>query len=763
MRKANRVTSDIQLSVYPHFAFAYHGRSLLVTDRAGAITGGLEGLYEHDLRLLSRLRLLVNGQPPRLDALSPVDAYSSLAYYVCPPAANGDASGQGGGEERDRQVAIRVARFVGQGLHADIAITNHGQTEARLDLAWELAADFADLVAVRSGARQQSAPIDVRWEDEPDGNGVLRFTYRHPQLRRGALIRLSPSPTGTPPDAAAFAPRWDGRCLTCTLTLDPHERRAFCLTVAPVSDGAISPPIFGCDAFGAAPTEADRAARRWSAAATRLETPNPTVQRAWDQAIADLASLALGMGATEAEFVTPAAGIPHYQALFGRDALTATGQSLLFSPVPAEGALRLLSRHLGTKDDPRYDEQPGRVAQQIRDDPLALLGKAPYLRYYGDYAAPCALLVLVGAHHLVAGDDDLTRQFLDPARRVLDWLDGPADLDGDGFLEYYSHAPGGQKHQGWKDSGNGVVYADGRQVAPPIAPCEIQGYWYAAKLLMAEVFFTLGDRSRALELARSAADLRRRFTERFWMPEERFIAFALDAEKRQVKSIVSNAAHCLATGIVAREHATDVVRRLMAPDMFSGWGMRTLSADHPSFNPFSYHLGSVWPVENATAAFGMMRYGFHDEAAALARGVFDAAALFEQRRLPETFGGLQRDERHPHPGIYPDACAPQAWSASAVAWLVQAMLGLWTYAPLRALVIDPHLPEWLPELTLRNLRVRDATVTIRFTRDASGHTDYRVIERAGRLHVLRQPSPQSLDVGLGTRLHDLVESLLPGH
>lgn len=759
------MTSDTLLRVFPDLIFAYHGRSLLVTDRAGAIANGLEGLYEHDLRLLSRLRLLVNGQPPQLDALSPVDAYSSLAYYVCPPTANGDDDGhkgeQEGGEERDRQVEIRVARFVGQGLHADIAIANHGQSEARLNLAWELAADFVDLVAVRSGKREQRAPIDVRWDAEPDGNGVLRFTYQHPHLRRGALIRLSPSPTGTPADA--FAPRWDGRLLSCSLTLGPHERRAFCLTVAPVSDGAIAPPIFGCDAFGAAPTEADRAAQRWSAAATRLETPNPTVQRAWDQAIADLASLALGMGETETELVTPAAGIPHYQALFGRDALTTTGQALLFSPVPAEGALRLLARHLGDKDDPRYDEQPGRVPQQIRDDPLALLGKAPYLRYYGDYAAPCAFLVLVGAHHLVVGDDDLTRQFLDPARRVLDWLDGPADLDGDGFLEYYSYAPGGQKHQGWKDSGNGVVYADGRQVEPPLASCEIQGYWYAAKLLMAEVFFALGDRSRALDLARSAADLRRRFTERFWMPDERFIAFALDAQKRQVKSIVSNAAHCLATGIVDRQHATDVVRRLMAPDMFSGWGMRTLSADHPSFNPFSYHLGSVWPVENATAAFGMMRYGFHNEAAALARGIFDVAALFEQCRLPETFGGLQRDKRHPHPGIFPDACAPQAWSASAVAWLVQAMLGLWSYAPLRALVIDPHLPEWLPELTLRNLRIRDATVSLRFTRDASGHTDYRVIERAGRLHVLRQPSPQALDVGLGTRLHDLVESLLPGH
>lgn len=758
------------LRVFPNLVFAWHGRSLLVTNRAGAITEGVEGLYEHDLRLLSRLRLLVNGTPPRLDALSQVDAYSTLAYYVCAPAGERDEQGDGtaSSEERDRQVSIRVARFVGQGLHADLEIANHGQSEAHLELALELAADFADLVFVRSGKREQCAPVASQWQENPDGNSALRFTYQRAELHRGVIVRLTPSPgrPGQPASAlpaATSSPHWDGERLTWTLTLSSQEERAFCLTVAPVVNDVTLRPIFGCDAFDTTPTVTDRAARRWFAAATRLETPNPTVQQAWDRAVADLASLALGMGKTDAELIVPAAGIPLYQALFGRDALTTAGQSLIFSPVLATGALRLLGRHLGTKNDPRYDEEPGRVPQQIRDDPLALLGKAPYLHYYGDYAAPCAYLVLVGAHHLVVGDKNLTREFLEPASHVLDWLEGPADLDGDGFLEYCSQAPDGQKNQGWKDSGNGVLHADGRLVEPPIAPCEIQGYWYAAKLLMAEVFFALGHRSRALELIRSAADLKRRFAERFWMPEERYIAFALDSEKRQVKSIVSNAAHCLATGIVERDHAADVVRRLMAPDMFSGWGIRTLSSDHPSFNPFSYHLGSVWPVENATAAFGMKRYGFGNEVCALAKGIFDTAALFEQTRLPETFGGWPRGARHPHPGIYPDACAPQAWSASAVAWLIQAMLGLWTYAPLRAVITDPDLPEWLPELTLRGLRVSDARVTIHFKRDASGHTDYHVIEREGRLHVLRQPSPGALDVGLGTRLHDLVESLLPGH
>jgi glycogen debranching enzyme len=506
----------------------------------------------------------------------------------------------------------------------------------------------------------------------------------------------------------------------------------------------------------------DAARRSWTAAATRIETPNPTVRRAWDRAVTDLGALALGDGETLAELVVPAAGIPLYGTLFGRDALTTAGQALMVSPMLAEGALRLLARHLGTRDDDFHDEQPGRVPQQVRDDPLALLGLTPWLRDYGDYAAPLAFLVLVGGHHLVVGNAEQTREFLDPARRVLDWLDQRADLDGDGFLEYKTRSSKGQRHQGWKDSPNGVVDEAGDQVEPPIAPCEIQGYWYAARMLMAEVFLALGEPSRALECFRGARELKRRFSQRFWMPEEHFVALGLDAQKRQIRSIASNAGHCLATGILDTAHAGQVVRRLLAADMFSGWGIRTLSAENPAYNPFSYHLGSVWPVENATTAFGMKRYGFAAECNAVAAGIFDAATLFEHQRLPETFGGHARDARHPHPGIYPDACAPQAWSASAVFWLIQAMLGLWTYAPLNAVIIEPQLPEWLSSLTVRDLHVGKGRLSIQFKRQAGGKTDFRVLDRDGPIHLLRQPPPEA-QAGPFSRLRELVESLLPGH
>ncbi|MDQ3928387.1 MAG: amylo-alpha-1,6-glucosidase, partial [Chloroflexota bacterium] len=617
-------------------------------------------------------------------------------------------------------------------------------------LEWELDADFADLIEARSGKRQQEAPIEKRWEGT-----TLRYNYAHPHLARGASIGF---------EARGAPLRYeDGRVKT-HLQLPPQGSHHFCLQVSPIDGGAVLPPHFGCDAFGSRPTETDRQRAAWVRECTRLYTPNPDVQKAWDRAVHDLGALAVGPtmeGGSGMELAVPMAGEPLYGTLFGRDALTLAGQAMFFSPRLAEGALRLLARYVGTKDDDFYDEQPGRIPQQVRDGPLGLLGITPWLHDYGDYAAPCAFLVLLAGHHIAAGDTEVTRRFLDPARRVLDWLDTRADLDGDGFLEYKTRSPRGQKHQGWKDSGDPVRYPDGSEVEPPVAACEIQGYWYAAKLLMAEVFLARGEPSRAFDLLRQAQALKKRFNDAFWMPAEKFLAFGLDADKKQIKTIASNAGHCLTTGILDRKHAADVVKRLMQPDMFSGWGIRTLSSEHPAYNPIKYHLGSVWPVENATFALGMKRFGFSRECNAIARGMFDAAALFEHHRLPETMGGFPRDKRHPHPGVYPDACAPQGWSASAIAWLVQAMLGIFTYAPANLLVLDPVLPAWLPGLTLRDLPVGESRVSIRFRRQRDGTTDYKVLERKGTVRVIRQAPPDALNVGLGTRLGQLAQSVLP--
>jgi glycogen debranching enzyme len=358
------------------------------------------------------------------------------------------------------------------------------------------------------------------------------------------------------------------------------------------------------------------------------------------------------------------------------------------------------------------------------------------------------------------GDEQLVQPLIGPALKALKWLDDYADLDGDGFYEYKTHSKQGLKNQGWKDSGDAIPYEDGSDVKPPIATCEEQGFAYLSKVQMSEVLWWFGRKSEAKRLFAEAGELKKRFNEAFWMEELGFMALALDSQKRQVRSIASNPGHCIATAIAEESLVQRTADRLMQQDLFSGWGVRTLSSLHPAFNPYSYHLGSVWPVEQGAFALGFMRYGMHDYVERLCRAQFEAAAIFDARRLPELFSGHQRDAEHPFPAQYPNANSPQAWSASAVFSLVQAILGLQPYAPLNILLVDPHLPEWLPELTLTKLRVGDAAVTIRFYRQADGSSNYETLENRGSLHVLRHPAPWSLTENFAERVRDTLLSLL---
>jgi glycogen debranching enzyme len=319
------------------------------------------------------------------------------------------------------------------------------------------------------------------------------------------------------------------------------------------------------------------------------------------------------------------------------------------------------------------------------------------------------------------------------------------------------------KHQAWKDSRDAMVDDRGQEIDPPIATCEEQAFVYVAKLQLAEVCWWLDQKDTARRLWREAHDLKARFNERFWMASERFFAMGLGPDGQPIRSISSNPGHCLAAGIVEEQHVATTANRLMADDLFSGWGIRTLSSQNPAYNPYSYHRGSVWPVEQGSFAIGFLRYGLHDHLQRLARGMFDAAAVFEHFRLPELFSGHARTADQPFPALYPQGNSPQAWSASTLFLIVQAMLGVYPYAPLHTLFVDPHLPAWLPSVTLHGLRVGDAAVDLIFQRDEDGRTDYRILDKCGTLHVIRQPSPWSLTAGAGERIRDVIESLLPGH
>lgn len=739
----------IELRARPEVRSIWQGQTVLVSAQDGRVSGEeLQGLYEQNTRILSRWEYQINGQRLRFVAASPVDSYSMLAYYLAPgikqqiPPLSAEEDG----------LVLRCSRFVGQGMHEDIDLENFTQTGVEFELSLVLAADFADLTAVSAGGRQQRALAAAAWSPSVSGGWQLCLRSAELGLDRAVLIEAP---------AAQPQPVWRDGCIAYRIALTPRQRRHLCIRVTPVFDGKALRPVYGCGAFRSRATPRDRIREGFLSDAPRVRTANAGVQATWERAVADLASLARYEGGWP-EAMVPSAGIPAYMALFGRDILTAAYQAGMLSAPLMQAALSVSAGSQAEHWDDFYDAQPGRIIQQINRGPLATLGSNPYRHYYGDYVSPPAFLIVLGQYYSWTGDTEMVRRFAGVAQRVLNWLDGPADLDGDGFVEYVTRSPQGQKNQGWKDSGVAMVDADGRGIENPIASCELQGYTYAAKQQYAlALAFGLHRFGEARRLLREAAELKQRFNRAYWLPKEGFIASALGPDKRPSSTIGSNAGHALATGIIDERYVPAVAKRLFAPDMFSGWGIRTLSSGHPAYNPLSYQLGSVWPMESATIAFGLKRYGFHREVLALAHATFDLAGLVSHRQLPEVVGGFPRDELHPHPGLYPQAEQPQAWSAAAIPQFVQTLLGLFPFAPLRLLLIDPVLPEWLPDLTLSGLRIGGARVSLRFHRERDGTTGWKLLSKQGSLRVIQQPPGDALQASVWQRGAELLDSFIP--
>lgn len=701
----------VQLRARSNQHFVYSGRSGLVTNLDGLVTGcGTEGFYAENTRVLSRLVLSAGGQPLTAVAASPVGGSRLLGYYEA-RVADGIPK---------EAVYFTLDWRLEESLRLAVRVENYSMGEpCRFDLAIQLDADFADADEAERGTREQQAQVDRRWDE---ALRELWFSYRHPELDRTVRIRVGGFPGGI---------RFLDNLLVFGLELESRGTAELEFEVQPFCDGRPGVPE-------QAPVSSVR--KRLRAEIPRLTTTNDSVSRAWRTATEDLASMPLGHPAGPA---APMAGIPLYQQFFGRDTLTTAWQALAAMPSMMRDTLIANAALQGSKFDDWLDEEPGKLIHQATLGPLAALGVTPYRRYYGDYATPPDFLIMLGQYLAWTGDLATVRKLLPAARRVVDWVERYGDLDGDGLIEYLSRSAKGSKHQGWKDAHDAMVDETGALVEPPIATCELQAYVYVGLQQAALAFLAAGDRAYSLELLSKARRLRRRVDEAFWVEDQDFYAMALGPDKRPVRSVSSNPGHLLAAGIVPRDKARRVARRLLEPEMFSGWGIRTLSADHPAYNPFSYHRGSVWPVENGTIALGFARYGLWDELHQLAEGIFALTELFQESRLPESVGGLARDEAHPHPGIYPKSCEPQSWSASMIVVLVQSLLGMWAIAPLRVLFVDPHLPEWLPDLRLDGIHVGEATVDLEVRRQSKGATWFHA-ETRGAVRVVRQPPPQAL-------------------
>ena len=734
-------------SVRPDILYAWRGPSLLITNTRGecAADQQLSGFYFRECRYLRTMALAINGSPLWLCESASTGPTSLSFTYVHPEITEpgGGGTGQAGDEEGvdahglpERSLDIRLSCHVFvSALDLTLDITNRARQTLAFELTWALDADFADIQEAQAGRRQQDAPVTVT--DRP---GHVAFVYEHPDL---------PFRTDVHHDQ-----RWtfhDGR-LMMPLALGPQQHERVRVRVVP------SP------AAHAIVTDDDRrrelAAWEWQKRFTRVESPgNGLFTEVVQRNIRDFASFPALDGEPD-EWLALQAGMPLYPAFFGRDAVTAGWQAGLVDGGQALGAALIrLGRLQSDRVNDWRDEQPGRIPYQVRSGPLAILNVNPYSAYYADFASPLMFVISLANLWAWTGDRRVVERHWDTARRILDWAREYGDADRDGYLEYCTRSSKGTKNQGWKDSGDAIVYDDGAPVPPPIATCELQGYWYAAQELMALLAWSLDARGDAAAYRESAATLKQRFNRDWWMDDEQFVALALDPRKRQVGAATSNVGHCLACGIIDREHLPAVVGRLFAPDMFSGWGVRTLSANHAYYNPLSYHRGTVWAVEQATIIFGLRRFGFDARALDLTRALFDLALLYPEYRIPECVGGNARGES-PTPGAYPRANTPQLWNATAFPLALQSLLGILPLAAANTLVVDPVLPAWLPELVLRDLRVGHARVTLRFRRDENGRSSWDVMHKQGSLHVVRQPPPESLSASWSDRTAGVLESVL---
>ena len=734
--------------VRPEIQYAWKGPSLLIVNPRGECGEDqpLSGFYYREARCLRTIRLEVNGHRPWLCETAAVAPDCLLLSLVHPEIRHpgGGGTGQAGDDEETdergipiRSIDIRLSYTV-HVSHLAIALTvaNRARASLNVDLAVELAADFADIQEAQACHREQHAAVDVACRD-----GRLEFAYRHPDLPYMTSVHHPPG--------------WsyeDGR-LRSRIALAPRQVARWIFRAVPID----SRDVLSEEDV----RQREREWARWRDGLVSVEVPgNRLLEQAIASNVRDIASFPLLEGAPD-EWLVPQAGMPLYPAFFGRDAVTAGWQAAMLDGGKAlDSALTRLGRMQSNRFDDWRDEEPGRIPYQVRTGPLARLNINPYAAYFADYASPLMYVIALANMWAWTGDMTRVRRHWDTTRRILDWARDRGDIDHDGYLEYQTRSSKGTKNQGWKDSGDAIVYDDGRTVPSPIATCELQGYWYTAQQLMAVLCLAMGESREARHHFHSAAALKERFNRDWWMADQRYFALALDPDKRQVRAVTSNVGHCLACGIIDRDHLPAVVGRMFAPDVFSGWGIRTLSSDHAFYNPLSYHRGTVWAVEQGTILFGLRRFGFDARALDLARALFDLAQQYPEHRVPECVGGYSRAER-PVPGAYPRANTPQLWNATAFPLTVQTLLGIVPVAHLETLMLDPVLPAWAPEIVVRNLCVGQAQATLRFWRDEQGRSQWDVLHKSGTLRIVRQPPLESVTAGIMDRVKAAFESVMP--
>ena len=706
-----------KVQVGPAQITIHQGRTVLVCEPDGTIAYPSDkGLYFNDTRIISSWSLYADGEP--WDLLSG----GAITHDRSSIQLTNRALATAAGPIPARTLGLVLNRSIQGGLHEDIDVANHGPAAVAFNLEIGIRCDFADLFEVKSGKVIRRGRVATEWSA---ADQRLETSYVNADFRRSVRVH---------PHGDVRMTYGNGR-LSFAIVLEPGEHWHCCLLYDLGDGGRV---IEAPDTCANDPAPGLPPGPRWQDGVLGIHASNEEFYRFFHQGVEDMAALRLPQDDDGASFI-PAAGLPWFTALFGRDSLIASLQTMTILPGAATATLEALGRQQATERDDYRDAEPGRILHEMRFGELAHFKLIPHTPYYGTADATPLYLVTLHEAWRWTGDLGLVRRLLPVAENCLRWIDDWGDRDGDGFQEYQTRSPVGYENLAWKDSGDSVPYLDGALVRGPKALCELQGYVYDAWTRMAELFDALGDPGRADELRGKAAHLRDRFDAVFWDDDGGFYAYCLDGDKKPVLTVASNPGHCLWSGIVRPERAARVVERLMAPDMWSGWGIRTLSARHPSYNPYSYQNGAVWPHDNAIIALGFQRYGFAAEAARIARDLSEAASHFTLNQMPELYAGLPRT-----PGGFPvqyvGANVPQAWAAGSVFMLLRAMLGLCPDAPNDRLWIDPALPPWLPDVTLNGLGVGRRRFDLRFRRDGD-RTECDVLRGDASVIQRGQPRP----------------------
>jgi glycogen debranching enzyme len=673
------------------------GNTFVVSDSRGDIEASLTdptGLFSFDTRFLSKWVLTVNGD--RLNPLSTDDLqYFETRFFLVPGT---------GTVYVDSKLSVIRRRAVGNGFHEELTILNHDEKPVDLTVRVDAGCDFADLFEVKD-ALEKKGSYSARVED-----GSLRLGYKRDTYERATEI-------------SSTAPaRVDKNGLTFKVRLEPHGewRTDLDVVTAQGSSGGTHQRTKFAHSRGRQTMEGNL--ERWLDGAPRVECDWEPLRATYRRSLVDLAALRFSPPFAGGRSL-PAAGLPWFMTMFGRDSIFTSLQALPFTPELAATTLQALGNWQGTRVDDFRDEDPGRILHEMRYGELPAFEERPHSPYFGNADATPLYVVLLDEYERWTGDRKLVRDLEHEARAALNWIDEYANLQGNGYISYKRrNEETGLENQCWKDSWDSISYRDGRLPGFPRATAELQGYAYDAKVRAARLAREVWrDPEFADALERQAADLKRRFNRDFWIEDGEYFALALDQDGNQVDALASNIGHLLWSGIVDKSKAKALARHLMGPRLFSGWGVRTLAEGEGRYNPIGYHVGTVWPFDCSFIAWGLRRYGFKDQAAVIAAGILDAAEFFDGR-LPEAFGGYERSATK-YPVQYPTACSPQAWSTGAPLLLIRTMLGLEPVGD--HLVIDPALPAGIGRIELLDIPGRWGRV------DAFGRGRVQVDRRRG--------------------------------